>query len=141
MWQRFLRFSGKYLSQSPLNSLRALLDNPYLFRLLTYIRRIKNRLQRVADVMIHFSNNAHLAQRCLVLMQLIKKHQEARHDSDQQIVNYSPHAADAKSVQCIFQQHSKEKDRETQKETYARTAQQGWRLQFSVHHTGNYSTM
>jgi hypothetical protein len=141
VWRHVLGFSGKYLSQSPLNSLRAFLDDPDLFRLLTYVRRVKNWLQRIADVVIHLGNHAHLAQYCPVLMQLVKKYQNARQDSYQQIVNYSLYTADAKSIQRVLEQNSKKKDRETQKETYTRATQQGWRLQFSVHHTRNYSTM
>lgn len=142
MRRHFIRFAArKDLTQCPLDSLRAFLDDPDLFCLLVYVRRIKNRLQRVADVVIHFSDHAHLAQDRLVLVQLISKNHASGQNPDQQIVKQSARAANAKFIQRAFQQYSKKKDGKTQQETYARAAQQGWRIQFSVHHTGNYSTM
>lgn len=142
MGRHFVRFATwEHFTQRPLDPLSAFLDDPDLFRLFVYVRRVKYRLQRIADVVIHFSNHAHLAQNCFVLVQLVSKHHAAGQDSDQQIIKQSACAADAKFIQPILQQYSKNKDGKTQQETYARAAQQRWRIQFSVHHTGNYSTM
>ena len=135
MGRYLVRFARKNLTQRPLDSLSAFLDDLDLFSLLVYIRRIKNRLQRVANVVIHFSNHTHLAQDCLVLMQFVSKHQAAGQDSNQQVVKYGARTADAELIQPVLQKYTKKKDGKTQHETYACAAQQRWRIQFSVHHT------
>lgn len=136
MRRHFVYFATReHFTQRPLDPLSAFLDDPDLFRLFVYVRRVKYRLQRVADVVIHFSNHLHLAQDCLVPMQFVSKHQAAGQYSNEQIIKQGGCAADAKSIQPVLQQYSKNKNGKTQQETYARAAQQRWRIQFSVHHT------
>lgn len=130
-----LGFSREYLAQRPLNSLRAFLDDLDLLRLFIHIGRVENRLQRVADMVIHLRNHAHLADHRFVPVPLVGKDHRARENSNCQIVRHGAHAADTKPIQQAFQQYTQKKNGKAKKKTYARAAQQGWRLQFSVHHT------
>ena len=110
-------FSGKHFSQRPFNPAGSFLNNSYLLCLFFQIRRIHNRLERVADVVVHLSNYAHLFQNQLVLVALIGEYQDSGKDADQQVINHRSHAADTQSVQQCPQSNAEKKDSAAQAKT------------------------
>ena len=92
-------FSGKHFSQRPINPASSFLNNSYLLCLFFQIRRIDDRLERIADMVIHLRNYAHFFKNQLVLVALIGEYQDSGKNADQQIIDHSGHAADTQFVQ------------------------------------------
>ena len=120
--------AGKHLAQGPLNPLRSVLDDPDLLRLFLHVGRVEDRLQRVANMVVHLGNHAELAEDCVVPVQLIGKNHEAGHYADEQVVNKGGRTLDAGLVQDVLQQHAQQEHAQSQQETYSRAAQERGRL-------------
>jgi hypothetical protein len=98
------------------------LHNSDLLCLFLQIGRVQDGLEGISHMMIHLSNDPHLAQHGIVTMQLIDEHQDTGRNPDQQIVQQGASALYGEPVQHVLQEHSQEKYAESQQETCCRAS-------------------